>query len=139
MSQMFAKVRPVGSPVPKPTPVGVLSLPWDEHYSTAFCGSGTQSLSMAVRASINIKGGQQKPEVIIPAYGCPDLVAAIVAQNARPVLVDFIDDSPVMDIDALQDAVNERTVAIIAVNFLGLHERLSALSRFCFAHGLILI
>lgn len=139
MYRMFSKVRPVGSPVPKPTGIGVLSLPWGENYTTTYCSSGTDALSMAVRLAIKAKGRQTRPQVIIPAYGCPDLIAAIVAQNAQPVLVDFADSSPVLDVDCLKDALTEQTVAIIAVNFLGLHERLSLLSQFCAVHGLILI
>lgn len=136
---MYAKVRPVGSSVPKPVPVGEPSLPWEKNYETAFCGSGTESLSLAVRAAIAAKGSPEKPEVIIPAYGCPDLIAAIVAQNARPVLVDFTENAPFIDLDDLHSAVTGRTVAVVAVDFLGLSERMSALSNLCLVHGLILI
>lgn len=136
---MYAKVRPVGSQVPEPSPVGDLSLPWETTYNTAFCGSGTESLSMAVRAAIATKNGPKKPEVIIPAYACPDLIAAIVAQDARPVLVDFTRNAPLLDLEGLQSAVTEQTVAVVAVNLLGLSERMSALSDLCRAHGLILI
>ena len=136
---MFAKVRPVGSQVPKPEPGESLSLPWAAHYTTLFTGSGTEALSLAVQAAIADKAGVAVPEVVIPAYGCPDLVAAIVAQNARPVLVDFVKDNPVMDEQCIVGALTSQTVAIVGVEFLGSHERLLMLSRLCSDKGLTLI
>jgi dTDP-4-amino-4,6-dideoxygalactose transaminase len=136
---MFAKVRPVGSPVPKPEPIESLSLPWDEHYITLFTGSGTEALSLAVRAAIATKAGVDVPEIVIPAYGCPDLIAAIIAQNARPVLVDFVEGGPVMDEQGVVDALTSQTVAIVGVGFLGASECLPMLSRLCRANGLTLI
>ncbi|WP_286810680.1 MULTISPECIES: DegT/DnrJ/EryC1/StrS family aminotransferase [unclassified Marinobacter] len=136
---MFAKLRPVGSPVPKPQVVDDLLMPWDEHYTALYSGSGTEALSLGVKAAIAMKAGSDTPEVIIPAYGCPDLVAAIVAQDARPVLVDFAPDEPVMDEEGIRQALTERTVAIIAVNFLGACERLKELSRICSDNDLVLI
>lgn len=136
---MFAKVRPVGSQVPNLAPVEPLLLPWAEHYTTLFTGSGTQALSLAVQAAIAGKADVTLPEVIIPAYGCPDLIAAIIAQNARPVLVDFVEGNPLMSEQGIVDALSSQTVAIVGVGFLGSYERLLMLSRLCCSSGLTLI
>jgi len=136
---MFAKLRPVGSPVPKPIAADDFMPPWDKYYTALYTGSGTEALSLAVKAAVAMKAVLDTPEVIIPAYGCPDLVAAILAQNARPVLVDFAPDQPVLDEAGVLQALTERTVAIIAVDFLGAFERLSRLSRVCSDNGLALI
>jgi dTDP-4-amino-4,6-dideoxygalactose transaminase len=136
---MFAKIRPVGSHVPKPEPAELLLFPWAGHYTTLFTGSGTEALSLAVQAAIAAKAGVAVPEVVIPAYGCPDLIAAIVAQKARPVLVDFIQDHPVMDEQCVLGALTSQTVAIVGVGFLGSNERLLMLSRLCRDNGLTLI
>lgn len=136
---MFAKLRPVGSPVPKPQAVDSLLMPWDEHYKALYSGSGTEALSLAVKAAVAMKAGKERPEVIIPAYGCPDLVAAIVSQDAQPVLVDFAPDEPVLDEEGIRQALTQRTVAIIGVNFLGACERLKELSRICSDNDLVLI
>lgn len=136
---MFAKVRPVGSLVPEPEHVDTISLPWDDRYTTLFTGSGTEALSMGVQAAIALKAVSGVPEIIIPAYGCPDLISAIVAQNARPVLVDFAMDRPVMDEKGIRRALNPQTVAIVAVNLLGSYERLPQLARICSDKGVILI
>ncbi len=136
---MFAKLRPVGSPVPKPQAIDSLLLPWDEHYKALYSGSGTEALSLAVKAAIAMKARSERPEVIIPAYGCPDLVAAIVSQDAQPVLVDFAPDKPVLDEEGVRQALTQRTVAIIGVNFLGACARLKELSRICADNDLVLI
>ncbi|HDZ38856.1 MAG TPA: hypothetical protein ENH62_11300 [Marinobacter sp.] len=124
----FSKLRPVGSRVPLPTEgSAVLPAPWAEHYDSAFVNSGTAALSLAVKLSVNRKQAPHTPEVILPAYGCPDLVAAVVAQEARPVLVDLAEGRPWMNLKAVENAVTENTVGIIAAGFLGIPERLFAL------------
>ncbi|MDQ2639178.1 MAG: DegT/DnrJ/EryC1/StrS family aminotransferase [Pseudomonadota bacterium] len=70
-----------------------------------------------------------RPEVILPAYGCPDLVAAAVHTGVVPVLVDIRRDDPAFAADALCAALNDRTVAVVAVNFLGIRERLPELRQ----------
>lgn len=136
---MFAKLRPVGSPVPKPQAVGEFVPPWDEYYTALYTGSGTEALSLAVELALAAKPAVARPEVIIPAYGCPDLIAAVVAQQATPVLVDFAHGLPFLDDEGIASSLNENTVAVVAVDFLGGHERLQALSRLCLEAGIVLI
>ncbi|MGO1501010.1 MAG: DegT/DnrJ/EryC1/StrS family aminotransferase [Marinobacter sp.] len=136
----LSKLRPVGSRVPLPMAHSdVLAAPWAEHYESAFVNSGTAALSLAVKLSIKSKQTRQTPEVILPAYGCPDLVAAVVARGARPVLVDLMQGRPWMNLDALESAVTENTVGIIAVGFLGIPERLFPLRRIADKNDVTLI
>lgn len=94
---------------------------------------------MAVALACQRKPLVKKPEVIIPAYGCPDLVAALIYQGVTPRLIDLAPDSPWMDMDALKASISEATVAIVAVNFLGLPVPLSALSQLAMERGVFLI
>jgi dTDP-4-amino-4,6-dideoxygalactose transaminase len=129
---MMGMLRPVGSRAPLPHPGTNLRLPWAENYHTWYMGSGTQALSAAIRLAIgrsNLKGSE--PEVILPAYGCPDLVAAVVAQGAKPVLVDLLPDGPFMDTEKLSQAFSGATVAVIGAGFLGVPEQLSKLADLC--------
>lgn len=64
-----------------------------------------------------------QPEVVLPAYGCPDLVSAAIYAGLKPVLVDFEPDRPWLSIDSLDNQVSANTVAIVGVNFLGISER----------------
>tara|TARA_B100002003_G_scaffold182027_1_gene170215 strand:+ start:38920 stop:40089 length:1170 start_codon:yes stop_codon:yes gene_type:complete len=136
----MAVLRPVGSRVPLPEDDQGRPLPWQDHYQTWFMGSGTEALSAAVGLAIRSSHQQgDTPEVILPAYGCPDLVAAIVAQSARPVLVDLLPDRPVMNTEKLAEALSKATVAVIAAGFLGVPERLSEVGNICESHGIWLI
>ncbi|MDC0661936.1 DegT/DnrJ/EryC1/StrS family aminotransferase [Marinobacter sp. SS21] len=139
---MIAKLRPVGSKVAVPgsgRDCKSRALPWSRDYLTVFTNSGTAALSWAVSIAKSGKPNEPAPEVLVSAYGCPDLVAAIVAQGAIPVLVDLEPDQPRLDIDQVRSAINHRTVALIAVDFLGLPEDLAGLARLCQATGIALI
>lgn len=124
----ISMLRPVGSRVPSPVdgePTEVF--PWDERYHTEFVDSGTSALSLAVELSIASSTIPGTPEVILPAYGCPDLVAAVLFQGAKPVLVDLGSDSPCLSLGAFEQALTSNTVAVIAVNFLGFRENLEGI------------
>jgi len=141
-SKMIAMLRPVGSKValPESDRSGELqALPWNKGYHTVFTNSGTAALSWAVSMAKSGKPNETAPEVLVSAYGCPDLVAAIVAQGATPVLIDFVPDKPRLDLGLVRRAINHRTVALIAVDFLGLPEDLAVLSSLCRAEGIALI
>lgn len=135
---MRGKLRPVGSKVALPSSVPI-SLPWEEHYHTEFCASGTDALAISVGIAISRKPAIVRPEVIIPAYGCPDLVSAIFSQGAKPVLVDVLRESPFLDDHLLRESVSESTVAVVAVGFLGIPDRLGVLYQICRKHNLLLI
>lgn len=136
----FSKLRPVGSHVPLPKAgTGNPVAPWAGHYDSVLVNSGTAALSLAVKFSVNSWRTTQNPEMILPAYGCPDLIAAVVAQGARPVLVDLEEARPWMDLEALENAVTDNTVGIIAVGFLGIPERLFALRRIADKNDVALI
>lgn len=117
----------------------VLDIPWARHYELTLVNSGTAALSLAVKLACERRVARQHPEVILPAYGCPDLVAAVVAQGACPVLVDLTKDRPWMDLERVNDALSDNTVGIIAVGFLGIPERLIALRQIADDAGVALI
>lgn len=122
-------LRPVGSRIPSPQTPRPRSeeLPWGHHYHTEFLDSGTSALSLAIGLAIEASKVSGTPEVILPAYGCPDLVAAVVYQRAKPVLVDLDGAEPYMALSAVEKAVTANTVAIVAVDFLGLAENLTGI------------
>lgn len=134
------QLAPVGNPVSyKQSKAHVDEL---FHGRAFFVDSGSSALALALMAAIDLQGKKNRhsaPEVLMPAYACPDLVSAIVFAGAKPVLVDLEVNTPWMDLVQLKEAVNQRTVAIIAVNFLGISERLTALKAISTAHDLFLI
>src|SRR5690606_25588815 len=112
---------------------------WHSGYEAIFLDSGTSALSGAIKLAIDARKPAGTPEVLIPAYGCPDLISAIVAQGATPVLVDFIQNRPWMDLEKVEEAISANTVGIVAVNFLGIPERLPQLSAIAKHHSVHLI
>lgn len=145
---MFYQLPPVGNPVKLQTGGDELdiALPdslavfsgWQLH----FYDSGTAALAAAMIAARLKKFGADclaPAEVILPAYGCPDLVSAAVFAGLIPVLVDLEKSRPWLDLDAVSNAVSVNTVAIVAVDLFGIQERLSALRVITEKAGIVLI
>jgi len=105
--------------------------------------SGTMALAaslVAVAASARDRGLKGVPEVLIPAYACPDLVSAVVYAGLKPVLVDFEADRPWMDLEMLRQHLSRpQTVAVIAVHFLGIPERLGQIREVIAGRDIVLI
>ena len=107
-------------------------------YVPSYYASGTAALAAAIIAAINRKT-VDRPEVILPAYGCPDIVSAAVYAGATPVLVDLLPDSPWMDPDQLATRLGDNTVAIIAVSLFGIPEQMASLRQLAEQAGAVLI
>jgi len=135
------ELAPVGNPVSF-TP---LNAGYEEIFpgQAFFVDSGTAALALALLAIVKQARTKQShnthPEVLLPAYACPDLVSAVLYAGAKPVLVDLQADTPWMDLTRVTEAISAETVALIAVNFLGIAERLSALKLITAAHDIFLI
>jgi dTDP-4-amino-4,6-dideoxygalactose transaminase len=139
---MFYQLPPVGNPIqlspaehPQPD---ALAQAFTENYRARYYASGTAALAAAIIAAIRLKA-VDRPEVIIPAYGCPDLISAALFAGALPVLVDLEADRPWMSLEQIPDKINANTVAIIAVNLFGISERLELLRPLAEQAGALLI
>src|SRR6185295_2502270 len=77
--------------------------------------------------------------VIVPAYCCPDVISAVLFAGARPVLVDLEAETPWMDLTQVSDRLGSSTVAVVAVNFLGVPERAAPLRKLADAAGALLV
>ena len=118
---MFSELRPVGNKIHyKCTPFNELFHP----YKSKFYQSGTAALASAIIAVKNLHPEIKHPEILLPAYACPDLISAIIFANIKPVLIDFEEHKPWMDIEKVKKNLSNSTIAVIAVNFLGLPERI---------------
>jgi len=126
---MAAHLPPVGNPITRQ----LLAHP-AEILASVFSGfdvflyrSGTMALGASLVATATTardRGLKGALEVLMPAYACPDLVSAVVYAGLKPILVDFEADRPWMDLDMLRQRLSPQTVAVIAVSFLGVSERL---------------
>ncbi|MCK4707748.1 MAG: DegT/DnrJ/EryC1/StrS aminotransferase family protein, partial [Gammaproteobacteria bacterium] len=103
-----------------------------------FYNSGAESLAAAIKSIVSCKE-IDKPEVILSAYACPELVSAILYAGAKPVLIDVEYQRPWVSLSELREKISENTVAIIAVNLFGIPERLREISEICKQSNLCLI
>jgi len=97
--------------------------------------SGTSALALAVLDAKTYFPQVQNPRVIIPGYCCPDLVAACIYAGVEPMAVDICTDDPSYDLEQLRAQLDEDVVAVIAVNFLGIAERLTELRQLIRSSG----
>lgn len=98
--------------------------------------SGTSALALALLDAKAQFPHVQQPRAIIPGYCCPDLVAACVYAGIVPVAIDISVNDPAYDGEQLRAHLDDRVVAIIAVNFLGVAERLANIRQLIASLGL---
>lgn len=123
---MYKMLPPVGEPIrlgPRSDP------PEFTGFHSVWTQSGTAALALAVRLAMDQRPDVARPEVLIPAHGCPDLVAAVRFAGAIPILVDIGPEDPGFDPASLEQAWTKATVAVVAVNFLGIRERVHDLAH----------
>lgn len=131
-------LRPVGYPVNFTRKADNYLQDYFSPYNPKFFNSGTEALAAAINIACNKKGSAQ-PEVIVPAYACPDILSAVIFNNAKPVLIDMLHEKPWLDLEDLKKSITPNTVAIIAISFLGIREQLPALKDLSNANNLLLI
>lgn len=108
-------------------------------FRAVWTDSGTTALALAAGAAGALRRGVRDPRVLLPAYGCPDLVAAVLYAGAVPQLIDLEPDGPGFDAQALRGAVDADVAAIVAVNFLGIREDLARVNALAAAAGAVSI
>jgi len=92
--------------------------------------SGTAALARSI-TECAARSSTKTPEVILPAYGCPDLITACVSASVLPRLVDSAPGTWTYSPEALCSNLSPNTVAIVAVNLLGIGDDSAELSRLC--------
>ncbi|WP_101760236.1 DegT/DnrJ/EryC1/StrS family aminotransferase [Oceanicoccus sp. KOV_DT_Chl] len=103
-------------------------------FNAHYVDSGTSALALALLAAKQLHPDVKHPEVIIPAYCCPDLVSAAVFAKIKPVVVDITPNQPTLCLSELKQNLSGNTIAVIAVNFLGIPERLKEIKNLLPAH-----
>lgn len=132
------QLAPVGEPIHLERTPGAVPEWRSAGYRYLFLSSGTAALSVAMALAAELRG-LAKGKVVLPAYGCPDLLAAAHYAGLLPVLADLRPDQPRYDLDAVRRSLSGDTAAVVAVNFLGIPEDLAGLRALCDARGVLLI
>lgn len=90
----------------------------------AFCHTDKlvclNSATAAEELNLRVLGIGAEDEVIVPAYTYTATAAAVIHVGAKLVFIDSQKDSTEMDYDAMEDAINEKTKAVIAVDLGGI-------------------
>ncbi|MBP2630519.1 MAG: DegT/DnrJ/EryC1/StrS aminotransferase [Firmicutes bacterium] len=105
--------------------------------------SGSSANLLAFMALTSYKLGERRikknDEVITVAAGFPTTVAPIVQYGAIPVFVDVILPSYNIDVSKLEEALTDKTKAVMIAHTLGNPFDLQAVRDFCDLHNLWLI
>jgi dTDP-4-amino-4,6-dideoxygalactose transaminase len=97
--------------------------------------SGTDALTIAL-TGLNLPAGS---EVITCGFGFYATPAAIIRAGLTPVFVDTAADGFLIDPDAVEAAITDRTSAILPVHMFGEAANMRRLSQIAVAHELALI
>lgn len=100
--------------------------------------SGTAALALALLLIKHDKG-VSSGEVIIPGYACPDLISASLYAGLTARVVDISASDPSISVDTVKQEVSDETIAVIAVNFLGIRHPLGALMEYLATQNIELI
>jgi dTDP-4-amino-4,6-dideoxygalactose transaminase len=98
--------------------------------------SGSAALALALLA---LRSRSPRRDVIIPAYTCFSLPAAILKAGLRPVPCDI--DPATFDFDhvILRQTMSERTLCVIGHHLFGIPSDMMRLRTLCEAHGAFLV
>jgi len=97
--------------------------------------NGTAALTLALKAG-GIEAGD---EVIVPAATFIASATAVILANAVPIFVDIEPDTYQISPDATEEAVTERTKAIMPVHYGGYPANMDRIMGIARRHGLLVI
>lgn len=91
------------------------------HVPNFYCDyyqSGTAALAKAISMSIAAQKEPTRRDVLLPGYGCPDLVAAVIHAGANPVIIDLTSEKYSFNLAQVK-ACAEKAAAIVCPALLG--------------------
>ena len=95
--------------------------------------SGTTALYIALTS---LKELSSNREVIIPAYTCPSVLAAVIRAGLTPMLCDLEEGTTTLNYHELTRTISNRTLAIISVHLFGIPEDSRKINELASSHNL---
>ena len=136
---MLYELPPAGNSIPaKPAVAGAVVEEAFGAAEVAWVSSGAAALALALQVVL-AADSERRRRVLIPAYTCPEVIAAVHYAGAEPVLVDLAPETPWLDLDAVASRVGDGVAAVVAVDLFGIPERLADLRALCRPHGVVLV
>ncbi|CAD7771829.1 UDP-4-amino-4-deoxy-L-arabinose--oxoglutarate aminotransferase [Candidatus Methanoperedenaceae archaeon GB37] len=99
--------------------------------------SGTAALWLILKAAKEIE--QKRNEVIIPAYTCPSVAAAVIRAGLKPILCDINMQDFGFELEALKKKINFKTLAIIIVHLFGFPSNIKKVKQISRSSNILLI
>ena len=99
--------------------------------------SGTGALWLILKAAKKIE--QKRNEVIIPAYTCPSVAAAVIRAGLKPILCDINMQDFGFELEALKKKINFKTLAIIIVHLFGFPSNIRKVKQISRSSNILLI
>ena len=103
------------------------------------CGNGLDALTLILRAYIEMGVMHEGDEVIVPANTYIASILAITENRLVPILVEPSPDTLQIDDTLIEQAITERTRAIMIVHLYGRCAYTDRIGEICRKHGLKLI
>jgi dTDP-4-amino-4,6-dideoxygalactose transaminase len=98
--------------------------------------SGTAALIVTLEALKSMSG---RTEVVIPAYICPSVPAAVLKAGLRPVLCDIDPRTFDFDYGRLEHVVGDNTLCVIAHHPFGVAANVERIRSHCRRHGALVV
>lgn len=98
--------------------------------------SGTAALTLTLMA---LKEMSRRTEVVIPAYTCFSVPAAVLKAGLRPVLCDINPDTFDFDHVLLERTLNANTLCVVAHHLFGIPSDIERTRTLCRARGLFVV
>ena len=98
--------------------------------------SGTAALALALKA---LRLLSDRTEVVIPAYTCFSVPAAVLCAGLRPRLCDVNPETFDFDRECLERAVTSSTLCTVTHHLFGIRSDVEATRRFCQARGAMVV
>jgi perosamine synthetase len=98
--------------------------------------SGTAALTLTLSALASLS---DRTEVVMPAYTCFSVPAAVVHAGLRPVLCDIVDSTFDFDHAQLPHVLTTRTLCVIAHHLFGIPSNIERTRAICRERGIFLI
>lgn len=99
----------------------------------------TPSCTDALELSMLMLDLEEGDEVIIPSYTFVSTANAVCLRKARPVFVDVRSDTLNLDEEEIEDAVTERTKAILPVHYGGIAAEMDEIIKTAERHNLYVV
>jgi dTDP-4-amino-4,6-dideoxygalactose transaminase len=112
---------------------------WLKEYTNSDKALLTHSCTAALEMSAILAGIEPGAEVIMPSFTFVSTANAFVLRGGIPVFVDIRPDTLNIDEDLIEEAITDKTVAIVVVHYAGVGCQMDQIMEIAREHDLLVI